>query len=278
MKKKIVALVGALTLTFAMSMNVLAHNSIDAEDVADSANAILQETGVTATVTVTEDASAIVVEASGVTVTLPATVEDLDASFKLATTAAVDSADDEKVTGTVNFAHVWLEENLYLAIALAENLSAESNVAAVQNLASIYMSKVGTDETATVAFTLAGLGTSYDPAKDEIWAVDGTTGDKIVGVVENGKVYFTSSKFSPFAIVKVTKAVSTASQPPYNPLWDPTSPEYAAAHGTAAAPVANVVVIATAPKTGDVVMMVSIMAMIFMAGAAVAVAMSKKRA
>ena len=81
---------------------------------------------------------------------------------------------------------------------------------------------------------------------------------------------FDFQSFSPVAIVVQTeKAATTVDQPPYNPAWDPTVTNASAA---------DAVAVAVAPKTGDVVMMVSIMAIIFMAGAAVAVAMSKKRA
>lgn len=88
--------------------------------------------------------------------------------------------------------------------------------------------------------------------------------ERIVGSVSGDKVTFEFGSFSPVAIVKVAQKAGT----PSSSTTATTTTTTAA--GDAAA--------AVAPKTGDMSMMVTVMAVIFMACAAVAVYMSKKRA
>lgn len=278
MKKRIVALIGALTLTFAMSLNVFAAGSTNASDVAAQANKQLEEVADTS-VTVAEDATSIVVKAGDISVTVPMSQTELNDIATKAYQAKV--TEDDKVTGDIYVSNIIsIDEGVKAAVQLAKNLSVTTNVEKAETLAAIYLVKDGDAEKSTVAFNLDKLGaTNFDTSKEQIWAVNGDTGEKIVGVIENGNVYFTASKFSPFTIVRVAFKPAQNPQPPYNPKWDPTSPEYEGntAQTTAAAPV-TIPVIALAPKTGDVATLVGIMAVIFLGGAATAVVMSKKRA
>lgn len=101
-------------------------------------------------------------------------------------------------------------------------------------------------------------------ANETVYALHVTdTGvERIVGSVSGDKVTFEFGSFSPVAIVKVAQKAGT-------PSSNTTTTTTAAAEDAA---------VAVAPKTGDMSMMVTVMAVIFMAGAAVAVYMSKKRA
>lgn len=233
MKKRIVALVSALTLVFAMSMSVAAAGSITADD--------------------TKEISA----AAGEVTSFPASQETLENSAKEAEKLLV-TTETVKVAPLTDAASV--KELAKEAAALKTDKVAEVKVIAVFEISGtpgkvVFKIDLKDGQTATALHLVDGKNVPV-------------TGTKVADGVE-----FDFTSFSPVAIVVTTEkkaevTPAATNQPPYNPLWDPTSPEYAAAH--AAAP--------TAPKTGDVVMMVSIMAVIFMAGAAVAVAMSKKRA
>lgn len=90
--------------------------------------------------------------------------------------------------------------------------------------------------------------------------------ERIVGVNNgDGTVAFDFDGFSPVAIMKVTFKTNNTATSAASTTTTTTTTEAAAGA-------------AVAPKTGDMAMMVSVMAVIFMAGAAVAVFMSKKRA
>lgn len=242
MKKRIVALVSALTLVFAMSMNVAAAGSITAEEVTE-------------------------ITAAAGDVWFPADKAEME--------EAADYA--EKCC--------WTEE-----AQISELTSVDSAVALATKASALKKDDKVTDVEVRAVFEITAstkevtfyVGTLKAGEKAVILHLkkDGSV-EVIDGVYSDGAATFTFETYSPAALAIVVEkeeapAPAATNRPPYNPLWDPTSPEYAAAHAPAApaAPAA----VAVAPKTGDVVMMVSIMAIIFMAGAAVAVAMSKKRA
>lgn len=226
MKKRIVALIGALTLVFAMGLNAAAAGSIDSKEVQDEITTAVSGGKVegfpTSSTALTEQASAAEKLVSGATVT-PLT----DA------TAAVALAKDAAALKTDN----------------------------VESVKVVFVVEVTSEQKEVeVAMTLA--------ANEKAYALhvkaDGTV-EKLPGTVKGDKVVFTSESWSPVAVIRVTeKAQVTTPSNNNNNTSSPAAP---------AAPAA-----AVAPKTGDMVMMVSIMAVIFMAGAAVAVFMSKKRA
>ena len=234
MKKRIVALVSALTLVFAMSINVAAATeSITANDVKD-----------------------IAAEVGASDVALPGTSLN-DQAAALNVDGIMTGATAQTVTN---------ETVVKALVSDAAAVLAADDVESVEVTAVVDLKVTG--DTVTIKMSVG--------ANQKVYALhyDGATVDKrILGTVNaDGTVTFKSDSWSPVAIIKVTeKAATTVNQPPYNPAWDPTVTN-------ASAPAANAVAALVAPKTGDVVMMVSIMAIIFMAGAAVAVAMSKKRA
>ena len=231
MKKRIVALVSALTLVFAMSINVAAATeSITADDVKNIAAEVGASDVALPSTSLNDQAAALNVDGIMTGATAQTVTNDTVVKALVKDAAAVLAADDVESV----------------------------EVAAVVDL------KV-TGDTVTIKMSVG--------ANQKVYALhyDGSKVDKrILGTVNaDGTVTFKSDSWSPVAIIKVTeKAATTVNQPPYNPAWDPT-----VTNANAPAAVAD----AVAPKTGDVVMMVSIMAIIFMAGAAVAVAMSKKR-
>ena len=235
MKKRIVALVSALTLVFAMSMNVAAAESIT--------------TGQTAEI----------IAAAG-DVSFPATTGDLEKSAEFADYLLV--TEDVVITPLTEASS---------AKTLASSVAAmkeKDSVDTVVVLAAFEIDGTSKD----VTFVVGDLEANQKAVIKHMKA-DGVV-EELEGTYADGKATFTFGSFSPAALVIVTEkaaAPAATNQPPYNPAWDPTVTN---ASAPAAAPVAALV----APKTGDVVMMVSIMAIIFMAGAAVAVAMSKKRA
>lgn len=233
MKKRIVALVSALTLVFAMSMNVAAAESVTADDAKEIA------------------------AVAGEVTSFPASQDALNKS--------ADAAEELLVTKDVTVAPLTnadsVKELAKEAAALKTDKVEEVKVVAVFDISGkagkvVFKINLKDGQEATALHLVGGKNVP------------------IKGVKVDGGVEFDFTSFSPVAIVVTTEkaaAPAATNQPPYNPAWDPNVTN---ASAPAAAPVAAPV----APKTGDVVMMVSIMAIIFMAGAAVAVAMSKKRA
>lgn len=240
MKKRIVALVSALTLVFAMSLNVAAAGSISADEVKD-----------------------IVAEVGASDVNFPT---DLTASAEALNKEGVMTGGTAETLKDANAVKTLAKE---AAAVLAADDVESVEVAAVFEL-------VSTQKKVTIKMSVG--------ANQKVYAlhVSGGKVNRIPGTVNGDEVTFESDSWSPVAIIKVTEKAAEApatstNQPAYNPQWDPTSPSYIG-NTNASAPATGAVVAPVAPKTGDVVMMVSIMAIIFMAGAAVAVAMSKKRA
>lgn len=235
MKKRIVALVSALTLVFAMSLNAAAAESISAKDTLEIENA-----------------------AGGLY--FPATTEDLEESAEIADILLV--TEDVVITPLTEASS---------AKTLATSVAAMKEKDSVDTVVVLAVFEIdGTP--GEVTFVVGDLEANEKAVIKHIKA-NGEV-EEIEGSYADGKATFNFGSFSPAALVIVTEkaaAPAATNQPPYNPAWDPTVTN---ASAPAAAPVAAPV----APKTGDVVMMVSIMAIIFMAGAAVAVAMSKKRA
>lgn len=232
MKKRIVALVSALTLIFAMSINVAAagSDSIKADEVKDEILAV-----------------------AGEAASFPATKDDLEKS--------ADAAEKLLVTKDVEVKALTNKESVTTLAKEAAALKTD-NVEKVDVVAVF-------DISGTPGKVVFNLNVKDGQTAIALHLVDGKN-VPITGVKVEGGVEFDFQSFSPVAIVlKTEKATTTVNQPPYNPAWDPTVTNANAAEAVAAL---------VAPKTGDVVMMVSIMAIIFMAGAAVAVAMSKKRA
>lgn len=227
MKKRIVALVSALTLVFAMSMSAMAAESISADDVKD-----------------------IVTEVGAENVSFPT---DLEVSKNVAG-ELLETADAQITTLT--------DETAVKELATAAKKALDSS--SVESVKVVAVFEL-TSKSNEVSFKLDVK------ANEKAYALHVTENgvEKILGSIVDGKVTFKFSSFSPVAIIIETEKAASTDQPPYNPAWDPANNNASAAGAGA---------VAVAPKTGDVVMMVSIMAIIFMAGAAVAVVMSKKRA
>lgn len=225
MKKRIVALVSALTLVFAMSMSVAAAESITASDATEISSA------------------------AGSVTTFPTSQKDMDASADVAKTFLDTSA--VTVAPLTDAASA-----VKLATAVAD-MTKKDNVEDVKVLAVFEIDGTAGDVTFKVVLK------DGEKAYIQHLKKDGTI-EEIAGSYADGKVTFNFSSFSPVALVVVTEKPA-----PSTPAT-PAAPAAPAAPAVPAAPVA--------PKTGDVVMMVSIMAIIFIAGAAVAVAMFKKRA
>ncbi len=251
MKKRIVALVSALTLVFAMSINAAAAGSITAEEVTE------------------------IQDAAG------------DVYFPSDKAAMEDSADYAESCCWTEEAKITELTSVESAKALAKEVGTMAKKDSVEKVEvyAVFEITADTNEVTFFVGTLADNKKAVILHQQKDGSVEEIVGDYFVDDRGYGAAKFTfKNGFSPAALVIVTEkaaaapaASDKAPQPAYNPAWDPTSPSYIGntnASAPAAAPVAALV----APKTGDVVMMVSIMAIIFMAGAAVAVAMSKKRA
>lgn len=228
MKKKIVALVGALVLICAMGLNVCAAGSVTAQDVVDAAGGV----------------------------TVPATQDELWDSYDVA--VDIIEFDESAITHIYALSPFGM---LRLAPELAA-LNSESAVEKVEVVTAFYAEgtagKLVVNLKSTGTETVYALHYNYESGEVE----------RIVGTQVGDTVVFYFSDFSPVAIVKVTQAVAGGSSAPA--AADTTTP--------AATTTVDGVVVPVAPKTGDAAMMVMVMAVIFMAGAAVAVAMSKKRA
>lgn len=187
-------------------------------------------------------------------VAVPATEAELTESKKVADSIIVF---DESVSGLTTTT-LEAAEVLPIAEELAR-LNGQSDIASVNVIAVVDLNSaaagkvvvkmsVGANETAVALHSTA----------------DGV--ERIIGVVSGDTVTFDFGGFSPVAIIKVAKADNST------PGSTTTTAASTAttAEGDAAA--------AVAPKTGDLSMMVTVMAVIFMAGAAAAVYMSRKRA
>lgn len=190
-------------------------------------------------------------------VAVPATEAELTASKQVADSIIVF---DESVSGLTTTA-LEAAEVLPIAEELAK-LNGQSDIASVEVVAVVELNStaagkvvvkmsVGANETAVALHsTASGV-------------------ERIMGVVSGDTVTFDFGGFSPVAILKVAKADNS------------TSGSTTAATGTTTdmttAATADVTA-AVAPKTGDMSTMVVIMAVIFVAGAAVSVHMSRKRA
>ncbi len=189
-------------------------------------------------------------------VTVPATEAELTESKAVADSIIVF---DESVSGltttTLDVADV---------LPLAEEMAAlngQEDIASVEVLAVVELNStaagkvvvkmsVGANETAVALHSIAsGV-------------------ERIIGEVSGDTVTFEFSSFSPVAIIKVTKAHNSSSS--NTTTTTTTTATTAAATADTAA--------ALAPTTGDMSMMVTVMAVIFMAGAAISVWMAKKRA
>lgn len=232
MKKKIFALVGALVLTCAMSLNVFASGSPTAAEVAAAAQ-----------------------DVAG----FPTDSTALEASYKVA-----DQIFDatESTTG-ITLSELDLDRVMPIARELGQ-LRRESeavDVKAVFEVGGISSGKLVVNVKSEADQTVYAI---HEKSNGEV--------ERIVGVKSSGdKVTFTFDSFSPVAIVVVThKAV------PQTTNNNNTTTTQAAAAAPAATTMINGRTVPTAPKTGDAAMMVAVMAVIFMVGAAVAV--SRKRA
>ncbi|MCM1119044.1 MAG: hypothetical protein NC543_06755 [bacterium] len=255
MKKKIVALVSAVTLSLAMCMNVCAAGSPTAEGISSAA-------GESSVVNVNKESNTVeIASTSGSKAQIDLGKVSQDAVDSAATStqeATFVVPNDTQVVDIAKMVAVVLDN------PQTYGKDGKSATEVIGNVFPVVITPEVKGATITVEFDLAAMGITAPEADQQIWAIDAAENHIVVGVVENGKVKFTSDKFSPYAIVKVKVAATPAapaSQPSNN---NPSSPA--------------VTVTAVAPKTGDMVVMVSVMAVIFMAGAAVAVFMSKKRA
>ncbi|MDE7222893.1 MAG: hypothetical protein K2O34_03810 [Acetatifactor sp.] len=200
--------------------------------------------------------------------------------FAAGSVTAEDLAD---ATGTVAVAGVpttgeALEKSAdALAAATADDVKATpiTDSKQVLTLVKDVATLVGdTDQTVDVVF-MADLKADTDTvavkmavsSTETVWAIhikaDGTV-ERIQGTVSGDTVTFKFSSYSPVAIVKVAQKAGSSA-----PAASTTTSTTTTVDGTT---------VPAAPKTGDVAMMVTVMAVIFMAGAAVAVVMSKKRA
>lgn len=290
MKKRVLALIGAITLTIAMSLNVCAAGSVTADDISNA------DKDAGATIKVELEGSDVVASIEGVAGEVKVSTDNTVLAGTAATVSAAQ-VNEEKVT-LVYVAPVSSKEAVEAVVAAAKVLTQPpvegvSKVTEVSEMTDpIEITPPVKGETITMAFNLANIGVSA-PADDteQIWAIDCDTNKVFVGEVKDGKVYFTSDDFSKYVItrVKVEKqaAAPSTSQPPYNPDWDPAvqaqrkaeaQAQHEAAWAAYLASGGTIPVVAIAPKTGDMVAMVGIMAVIFLGGAATAVIMSKKRA
>lgn len=287
MKKRIVALIGAMTLTLAMSMNVFAAGSVTAEDISNANDAA----GTAIEVKQVGDSVVASIAGAGVEVKVSTDNTALAAG---ATTVSSAQVQEENVT-PVTVTAVSSKEAVSAVVAAAKVLSqpavadVEKVTAVSEMTAPIELTPPVKGQTITMAFNLTTINISA-PADDteQIWAIDCDTNKAFVGVVKDGKVYFTSNEFSKYLLVKVKVQKRTiTSQPPYNPDWDPAvqaarkaaaQAEHEAAWAAYLAAGGAIPVVALAPKTSDAVVMVGIMAVIFLGGAAAAVVMSRKRA
>lgn len=191
-----------------------------------------------------------VVAAAG-EVAVPATEAELTESKKVADSIIVF---DESVSGLTTTT-LEAAEVLPIAEELAK-LNDESAVESVNVVAVV-------DLQAAAGKVVVKMSVA---ANETVYALHVTDQgvERIVGSVSGDKVTFEFGSFSPVAIVKVAQKAGTPSSS------TTTNTTTTTAAGDAA--------VAVAPKTGDMSMMVTVMAVIFMAGAAVAVYMSKKRA
>lgn len=304
MKKRIAALIGALSLTFAMSLNAFAAGSVNAGDVKDEINKLPTEVKVE----VEDKGDAVEVKVEGaeeVVINVPtANLTETANTAQEAQKAAVEKAAPtvvkkeevkEVVITPVAKADV-ARTVVRVAEAVANPSRADSGVAAVKSvdvlIPPVEINPVETAE-GSVTFLIPQSVLAVEKLADDeqIWGIDGATGKVAVGRMDaDGNVYFTAESFSPwtFVKVKVEKKAATATQPAYNPDWDPAVQEQRKAVAQAeheaawaaylAAGGAPIPVVALAPKTGDAAAMVGIMAVIFLGGAVTAVVMSRKRA
>lgn len=304
MKKRIIALIGALSLTFAMGLNVCAAGSVNAEDVKNEINNIQTEVKVE----VESKDGSVEVKVEGtqqVIISVPTdNLAETATQAQVGQKAAIENAaptvvnkEEVKEVVITPVAQADVAKTVVkVAEAVANPDKADSTVAAVKSvdvlIPPVEINPVETAE-GSVTFLIPQSVLKVDALADDeqIWGIDGATGAVAVGKLDaDGNVYFTAGSFSPWTFVKVKvekKAVASQPQPAYNPDWDPVVQEQRKAEAQAqheaawAAYLASggtIPVVAIAPKTGDMVAMVGIMAVIFLGGAATAVVMSKKRA
>ncbi|MBO5284013.1 MAG: hypothetical protein J6B43_12980 [Lachnospiraceae bacterium] len=189
-------------------------------------------------------------------VAVPATEAELTASKQVADSIIVF---DESVSGLTTTT-LEAAEVLPIAEELAK-LNDESAVESVNVVAVV-------DLQAAAGKVVVKMSVA---ANETVYALHVTDQgvERIVGSVSGDKVTFEFGSFSPVAIVKVAQKAGDSAPS--------TNSGSTAATDTAAAATADATA-AVAPKTGDMSTMVVIMAVIFMAGAAVSVRMSRKRA
>lgn len=153
------------------------------------------------------------------------------------------------------------------ALPLAKKVADLKNRADVADVTIMVMVDVTADtDTLTVKMSVESTETAYALHLK----ADGQV-EEIPGVVSGDAVVFKfSNGYSPVAIVKVTQKTNDPAPQPSNNNNNNnnTTP--------AAKTTVNGTVVPTAPKTGDVAMMVIVMAVIFLVGAVVA--MSRRRA
>lgn len=304
MKKRIIALMGALSLTFAMGLNVCAAGSVSAEDVKNEISNIQTEVKVeveskdgSVEVKVEGTQQVIInVPTDNLTETAANAQNEQKAAIEKAAPTVVKKEEVKEVVITPVAKADVAKTVVKVAEAVANPAKADSTVAAVKSV-DVLIPPVeinpAKETEGAVTFLIPQSVLKVDTlAEDEqIWGIDGATGQVAVGKIDaDGNVYFTAGSFSPWTFVKVKvekKAAASPSQPAYNPDWDPavqaqSQADAQALHEAAwAAYLASggaVPVVAIAPKTGDMVVMAGIMAVIFLGGAATAVVMSKKRA
>lgn len=233
MKKKIFALVGALALTCAMSLNVFASGSPTAEEVAAAAQDV---------------------------VGFPTDSTALAQSCEVAN----NIFDKTESTTGITLSELGLDKVMPIASELGQ--LRREGVEAVEVVAVFNVSGISSGK------LVVNLKSGDTQTVYAIHEKNGTV-ERIVGVKSGDKVTFDFSSFSPVAIVKVTHKADPA---PQNSNNNNTTTTQAAATAPSATTMINGRAVPTAPKTGDAAMMVAVMAVIFMVGAAVAV--SRKRA
>lgn len=307
MKKRIIAVLSALTLTFAMGLNVCAAGSVNAEDVKNEIKDIQTEVKVE----VESKDGAVEVKVEGtqeVIITVPTdnlaetavkAQEEQKAAIEKAAPTVVSKEEVKEVVITPVAQADVAKTVVKVAEAVANPAKTDDTVAAVKEV-SVLIPPVEINPVETAEGSVTFLIPQSVLLKDsklnddeQIWGIDGKTGQVAIGKLDaDGNVYFTADSFSPWTFVKVkvekkaqsntqstgssnsgssnTATTTTAATDPaamHQAVWN----AWLAAGGT-------VPVVAIAPKTGDMVVMVSVMAVIFLGGAATAAAMSKKRA
>lgn len=208
MKKKILALVCAMTMVCAMGLSVAAEESVTAGDVA---GAVAGETGNTGSIAVSDDV--VTFDVAGITATLPVSAANREASA-----AAADAiiANDDVTVSAVDGGDVAAIAKMAVAIA--------DKATDAKYIDTLFCADITAAAGTTVTLNKA-IG-----ADQKAFALHYTNGgvEVVECEVSAGKISFTLSSFSPVSVIVVTydtQADSTADAPAQAPAVEATSPK-----------------------------------------------------